>query len=547
MRPKGEIRKSARPAGSVTEPPSASRAAEAKPHEIESSELRLMAMFTARLAGASAAVALTTVFLRAAVPRWHIANLSMLYLMVIQATAIVAGRLAAVVAAILSFLVVNYYFVNPIGQWTVSNPDEWLALVMFLVTGLVSGQMAAELRARAREASARENEMSTLYELGTATAGQVEVEPILSFLSARIQERFGGAQCEFLLWDREKQLHSLDLQAAPVGAPSLQFTLRSGQRDFGRMRVGRRADGWPHSPSDRRLLAAVADHAALAIERARLAHEAHEARLLRESDSLKSTLLSAVSHDLRTPLAGIKALTTALLDDKVTLTPDLVRDALQGIDMETDRMTRLVSDLLDLSRIEAGALHPSREPVLIADLVDDTLQRLGPVLVGREIRREIASDLPVAHFDYVQIQQVLTNLLENAARYTPAHSPITVGAAHDHEAVELWVADHGPGVPMGLRERIFDRFYRLEHHETETHGTGMGLAISRGLAQAHGGNLWVEESPGGGAMFRLRLPVMTLDSPGTDRDCRPEPTDASDQAAPLTPAAGQTSPEGTLP
>jgi two-component system sensor histidine kinase KdpD len=271
------------------------------------------------------------------------------------------------------------------------------------------------------------------------------------------------------------------------------------------MRVGRRADGWPHSPEDRRLLCAFARHAALAIERFRLAREARDARLLRDSDALKSTLLSAVSHDLRTPLAGIKALTTTLLQEDVSLPPEVVRDALQGIDEETDRMTRMVGDLLDLSRIEAGVLRPSREPVLIADLIDDTLHRLTAALTEHPIAREVAEALPVAHLDYVQMQQVLTNLLENAARYSPAGTPITVGAAVREGELELWVADRGPGIPPGDRERVFDRFYRLEHHETEPHGTGMGLAISRGLIEAHGGWLWVEETPGGGATFRMKV------------------------------------------
>jgi two-component system, OmpR family, sensor histidine kinase KdpD len=272
------------------------------------------------------------------------------------------------------------------------------------------------------------------------------------------------------------------------------------------MRVGRRPDGWPLSPAERRLLDAVARHAALAIERGRLAREAREARLLRDSDELKSTLLSAVSHDLRTPLAGIKALTTTLLQDDLTLPPEVVRDALQGIDEETDRLARLVGDLLDLSRIEAGVLRPSREPVLVPDLIDETLHRLTSTLAGRAVTQEVDDGLPVAQLDYVQMQQVLTNLLENAARYTPAGTPITVGAAADDGALVLWVADRGPGIPADQRARVFDRFYRLEHHETEPHGTGMGLAISRGLVEAHGGRLWVEETPGGGATFRVLLP-----------------------------------------
>src|SRR5205085_2927768 len=271
-------------------------------------------------------VALVTVLIRTAAPRWHLANLSMLYMLLILVTAVLAGRGPAIVAALLSFLALDWYFLHPVGHWTVSNPDEWVALMIFLVSSLVT-----------------------------------------------------------------------------------EFALRSGQRDFGRMRVGRRADGWPLTSADRRLLNAFARHAAMAIDRGRLAHEAHEARLLRDSDALKTTLLSAVSHDLRTPLAGIKALTTTLLQEDVTLPPEIVRDALQGIDEETDRMTRLVGDLLDLSRIEAGVLRPTREPVLLPELIDDTLHRLNPTLAGREVGREIDGDLPLVPLDYVQMQQVLTN------------------------------------------------------------------------------------------------------------------------------------------
>jgi two-component system, OmpR family, sensor histidine kinase KdpD len=473
----------------------------------EGSELQVMAAALARLGGAAAAVALTTAAMRLAAPHWHLASLSMLYILVIQTTAILAGRLAAMVAAVLSFLALNWYFLHPVGHWTVNNPEEWLVLMIFLVTGLVTGQMAAVLRVRAEEARAREREMATLYELSTATARQVELEPILAFLATRVREDFGGATGEFLLWDRDEHLRPLGLPSVPVAGPVTEFPLQSGERDFGRMQVSPRADGWPHSPADRRLLGAFARHAALAIERFRLAREAHESRLVRDSDALKSRLLSAVSHDLRTPLAGIKALTTTLLQKDVTLPPAVVREALQGIDEETDRMTRLVGDLLDLSRIEAGVLRPSREPVLVSDLIDDTLHRLTTTLSKHLVEREVTEALPVAHLDYVQMQQVLTNLLENAARYSPAGTPIMIGALFREGELELWVADRGPGIPPRDRERVFDRFYRLEHHETEPHGTGMGLAISRGLVEAHSGRLWVEETPGGGATFRLRLPL----------------------------------------
>src|SRR5439155_10799346 len=157
-------------------------------------------------------------------------NLSMVYLLMIQVTAILAGRAPAIVAALLSFLAVDWYFVHPVGHLSVSNPDEWLTLLMFLGTGVVSGQMAAALRARAEEAREREAEMATLYELGTATVGQVEIEPILTFLAARVQERLGGAPCEFLLWDRDDRLRPLDLPGAASASSRTEFALHSGQR-----------------------------------------------------------------------------------------------------------------------------------------------------------------------------------------------------------------------------------------------------------------------------------------------------------------------------
>jgi two-component system sensor histidine kinase KdpD len=461
----------------------------------------------ARLGGAVAAVALATLVMRVALPGWHVAIYAMLYLLVIQMTGLIAGRAPAMAAALAAFLALNYYFLEPVGRWSVSNPSEWFVLVVLLAAGLVSGQVAAASRARAEEARHREREMALLYELSKATAGQSDLEAVLTSLASRVREEFGGAPCEFLLADSESAPRPLSLPGIPGASPMPEFALRSGSREFGRMRVGRRLDGWPHSPSDRRLLDAVAGHAALAIERSRLAREAREAHLLRDSDSLKSKLLSAVSHDLRTPLTGIKALTTALLQSQGSLPESEIHDALEGIDQETDRMTRLVGNLLDLSRIEAGVLQPRREPVLAAELVDDTLQRLGPVLADRPVERAVGADLPVASLDYVQMQQVLSNLLENAGRYSPAGSPITIGAAASASGLELWVADRGPGIPPDQRERVFDRFYRLEHHEIERRGSGMGLAISRGLVEAHGGKLWVEERPGGGALFRLKVPL----------------------------------------
>ena len=205
----------------------------------EEREIDVMARTVVRLTAAAGAVGLTTLLIRAAGPSWHLANLTMLYLLVIQLAAVVGGRLEAVVTAVLSFMALNWFFVHPVGRWAVSDPEEWLVLVGFLITGLITGQMATGLRARAREARERAQEMQMLYELGTATGAQLELDPILNSLAKTIHERFGGAHCEFLLWDREEQLRSFEMPAAPARRPADGFPLGAGSRDFGQMNVGR--------------------------------------------------------------------------------------------------------------------------------------------------------------------------------------------------------------------------------------------------------------------------------------------------------------------
>jgi two-component system sensor histidine kinase KdpD len=221
---------------------------------------------------------------------------------------------------------------------------------------------------------------------------------------------------------------------------------------------------------------------------------------------LKSALLSAVSHDLRTPLASIKASATSLLDDSVAWDADDRRELLTAIDEETDRLTLMVSNLLDLSRIEGGALRPQKDWYDLDELIADVRSRLAARTESHPVNVAIEPDLPLLHFDYVEIAQVLINLIENAVKYTPAGTPITLSARRVDGVIEIAVHDEGDGIPPHQQQRLFEKFYRALSPNGAP-GAGIGLAIAKGLVEAHGGTIGVESAPGEGTTFRFTLPL----------------------------------------
>lgn len=229
-----------------------------------------------------------------------------------------------------------------------------------------------------------------------------------------------------------------------------------------------------------------------------------EAAVARRSDELKTALLHAVSHNLKTPLASIKASASSLLQGDALYSEEDRRELLLAIEQEADRLDRLVSNLLNASRLEAGTLHIHKAPQDMAELVTAVVERLGPLMSERQVHVEIAPDLPLVQCDYAQVDQVVTNLLENAARHTPDRLPIVLRGRCVEGAVQVSVEDHGPGVPDEERERLFRPF---ERGRTRAPGTGLGLAIARGFVEAHGGVVGVDNAPGGGARFWFTLPL----------------------------------------
>ncbi|GCE16539.1 ATP-binding protein [Dictyobacter kobayashii] len=257
------------------------------------------------------------------------------------------------------------------------------------------------------------------------------------------------------------------------------------------------------------------DQAATLIERAWLRNEHMRMELLQRTDELRSALLSSVSHDLRTPLTVIKAATSSLLQDDIEWGPQERRSFICSIEREADRLNHLVGNLLDMSRIENGALQPDKDWYNVNSLIADVVNRLQPMFKEREVRLALPSEIALVELDYLQIDQVLTNLIENALRYTPAGSPIDIGVEWEEHAVTIYVADRGPGIQKEDRERIFDKFYRVLSAKPTSGdtpaGSGLGLAVCKGLVEAHGGHIWVKPRNEGGVIFYVRLPRETYE------------------------------------
>ncbi len=280
-------------------------------------------------------------------------------------------------------------------------------------------------------------------------------------------------------------------------------------------------DGGSLAPSEERVLRTFAAQGALALERSALERAETRNRVLEESDRLKSSLLSSVSHEFRTPLATIKAATTSLLSDQISWDTEARKELLSVVDEETDYLNYLVGNLLDMSRIEAGALKPDRQWNILAEIVDGVVVRMHRPLRDYQLDIQIPDDLPLIQMDYIQMEQVFTNLLQNSAKYAPAGSTIQVGARQqDQDHILVKVVNAGPPVAADHLERIFDKFYRITAPE-KVSGTGLGLSICKGIIEAHGGRIWAENQPQGFAfVFTLplteegaSLPLIEADNP----------------------------------
>jgi two-component system sensor histidine kinase KdpD len=485
-----------------------------------------------------------------------VANISMLYLLAVMASAIFFGNGPAILASIAAFLAFDVFFIDPRHRLTVSEPEEWVALGLLLVTGVITGQLAAALRNRAREARRREREAVVLYDVVRLMAGP-DLPESLAAVAERLRQELalaavvigfhGGTAAG--LWAEAGEQAALDLARASGMAPKLllgegagptpehrgsagrwirvlpphlpgqpgrasdqlhEVPVRLGDGTVGLISLVRHPQAAPFTAADDRLLSAVGNQLAVAIERTRLREEAAETEILRRTDELKTALLNTVSHDLRTPLSSIIASAGSLLQQDVRWTEDERRDFARAIEEEAKRLNRLVGNLLDLSRIQSGSLVPQRGWYDLSALVDDVLGRLRSVTSRHQVVVSV-EELPPVFLDYILIDEVLANLIENAAQYTPPGSEIAIRATRDNGQVRVEVADTGPGIPPEALPRLFEPFYRVQREGHTARGTGLGLAVAKGLVETHGGQIWAENRQGGGASFVFTFPLGEAD------------------------------------
>ncbi len=439
---------------------------------------------------------------------------ALLYLVPVAVSTVLWGLGPGIASAFLAFLSLNYFFIEPYYTFFVHHTQDLLGLVLFLGIAVGINQLLGWTRRNLAIAEVRQHEAMRLYELSSLLSGIQEEEAIAHLLATQIQEAFQAERVEVLF---EAESGSKPIQIAgdnpPPGdltpKPTLLVPLQSARNLLGEIRLWREASAF--TTDEVRLLRAFAGQGVLALERAKLARAATQTRLLEESDRLKTAILSSVSHELRSPLAAIKAAVTSLRSGDVEWDSEATAELLAVIEEDTDHLNQLVGNLLDMSRLEAGALQPQRRWNVLLEIIREAIKRLQQEIKQRPIQLEVSEDLPLVPVDFELMVHVFTNLLSNSLKYSPEGTPVLVQALPpDSQTLRVRVQNRGPGVPEADLERIFDKFYRITAAERIT-GTGLGLSICKGIVEAHGGYIWAENVPGGFA-FLFTIPLSSENS-----------------------------------
>jgi len=493
-----------------------------------------------------------TVVMRTARSDVGASHVALAYLLVVLGGSVGGGRALGFALACSGVVAIDYFFQFPYDEFAIGKPLDWTALVAFLATSAVTSELVTRAISEAEAARRRADEVARLSRLGSRALNAGRAQDALAALAEVIRGTLGVVDCEIYRYgngaapvasavrargtggvtpptdDGElvarvaRQGRAAVVRAdgtaleatAPVtdddaigvataDARTVLVPLQVEARTVGVLRI---ADGRPMvlDAARRRFLSALAYYAALGIERVRLVAEAERAEALREADRLKDIVLASVSHDLRTPLTAIKALAQA-----AAVRGDA---SARVIDEQVDRLSRFVADILDLSRLKGGVFPVTLEPNTAEDVVGAVTRQLQPLLAGRILTTVIDMSQPalVGRFDFVQTLRILSNLVENALRYSPSTTAVELGAARQGGSLIFTVADRGPGIPVEDRERVFEPFYRSPNSPPDVGRAGLGLSIARRLAGAQGGRLRYEPRPGGGSVFILELEALDL-------------------------------------
>ena len=430
--------------------------------------------------------------------------IALLYLIPLGMITAFWGLGPGIVSAAITFLTFNYFFIEPYYTFTVHHAADVVILVVFLIVAVVISQLVARAQAGLDAAMAREREATQLYELSTALTGLHDDHAIAQILAKQIHAVSKGDHIKLNIEGTDPFIFQLPDATPPARSPELTIPIEATRGTIGEIRLWRTTSAI--LSGEKRLLQTFASQSALALERAWLAQAESRARVLEESDRLKSVLLSSVSHELRTPLSTIKAASSSLRENEVSWDSPARVELISAIDDEADHLNILVGNLLDMSRIESGVLKPKREWNILSEILGTVLVRMRHRMGEHQIEVDLPESLPLVPVDYVQMEQVFTNLVSNSLKYAPEKTRICIRALVEDESVHVQVSNQGPQIPQEHLERIFDKFYRITAADWVT-GTGLGLSICKGIIEAHGGRIWAENVPDG-LTFNFTLPLI---------------------------------------
>lgn len=468
-----------------------------------------------RCLAASAAVAVVVFVYREI--RVNPTTVALTFLLTVLIVSTLWGLREAVFTALVATLAFNYYFLPPVGTFTIADPQNWVALFAFLVTAVVASELSQRAQREARNANERRRDVERLYGFSQQLLSSDNVVELLNAMPRYIVDNFSVRSAAISLPNRPDVyrsgpemdgLDATDLQLVCArGEPRLEpqrrlafMPLRMGVRTVGSM-------GIAGGPLSRETLEAMSSLIAIAIERARAVENLGRTEAARESEQLRSVLLDAVTHEFRTPLTAIKASVTSLLSSQ-PLDGQQRSELLTVIDEESDRLNRLVGEAAEMAQLDANKVELHREPHSMREAVEAAVEASRQVLGKHPVEIRLPDNLPPVRMDVVRIREVLVQLLENAAKYSPPDSPIHLTGEVRNRQVMTSVADRGPGIDDFEQALIFDKFYRGRNHRLQVQGTGMGLAIAKAIVEAHGGTIGVTSQLGHGSVFYFTLPVV---------------------------------------
>ena len=456
--------------------------------------------------------------------RWlhlNATTIALVFLLGVLGISAVWGLRQAVFMSVVAAVAFDYFFLPPIGAFTIADPQNWVALVAFLITAIAVSELSERARRGARSAVERRQELERLYAFSQLLLSSDSPAELLNLIPRYIVESFGIRSAAIFLSSRNDVyrsgpnidgLESRNLQLICVrGEPRFDavhqtafMPLRMGMRVVGCMGVS-------GSVLSRQTLEAIGSLVAIAIERAGAVEKLSRAEAARESEQLRSVLLDSVTHEFRTPLTAIKASVTSLLGSSnhspESHSPEERQELLTIINEESDRLNRLIGEAAEMAQLDANKVEFRFESAPIGPAVEEALDELKQLLVQHPVEVRIPAGLPNARMDSARVKEVLVHLIENAAKYSPAGAPIRITAEARGQTLIISIADRGPGIDDFEQSLVFEKFYRGRNQRVQVHGTGMGLAICKAIVEAHGGHLGVTSQLGHGSVFYFSLPV----------------------------------------